>query len=102
MAFASIYVPDLSIQAVVRAEPTLRQRAIALIEGFPPLERVVAMNGAAARAGLDLGMTKAQAAQFPSLEIRRRSPLEEQSTHAALLDLGWSGSSRGGDTSAHS
>jgi protein ImuB len=102
MAFASIYVPDFSIQAVVRAEPTLRQRAIALIEGCPPLERVVAINEAAARAGLDLGMTKAQAAQFPSLEIRQRSPIEEQSTHAALLDLGWSVSPRVEDTAADS
>src|SRR5579864_9428035 len=102
MAFASIYVPDFSIQAVVRAEPTLRQRAIALIEGCPPLERVVAINEAAARAGLDLGMTKAQAAQFPPIEIRQRSPLEEQSTHAALLDLGWSVSPRVEDTAADS
>lgn len=102
MAFASIYVPDFSIQAVVRTEPTLRQRAIALIEGCPPLERVVAINEAAARAGLDLGMTKAQAAQFPSLEIRQRSPLKEQSTHAALLDLGWSVSPRVEDTAADS
>jgi len=102
MAFASIYVPDFSIQAVVRTEPTLRQCAIALIEGCPPLERVVAINAAAARAGLDLGMTKAQAAQFPSIEIRQRSPLEEQSTHAALLDLGWSVSPRVEDTAADS
>src|SRR5579863_7091383 len=102
MPFASIYVPDLSIQAVVRAEPTLRQRAIALIEGCPPLERVVAINEAATRAGLDLGMTKAQAAQFPSIEIRQRSPLEEQSTHAALLDLGWSISPRVEDTATDS
>ena len=98
MAFVSIYVPDFSIQAVVRTEPTLRQRAIALLEGCPPLERVVAINEAAARAGLDLGMTKAQAAQFPSLEIRQRSPLKELSTHAALLDLGWSVSPRVEDT----
>ncbi len=102
MAFASIYVPDFSIQAVVRTEPALRQRAIALIEGCPPLERVVAINDAAARAGLDLGMTKAQAAQFPSIEIRQRSPLEEQSSHAALLDLGWSVSPRVEDTAADS
>src|SRR5579863_9071683 len=102
MPFASIYVPDFSIQAVVRAEPTLRQRAIALIEGCPPLERVVAINEAAARAGLDLVMTKAQAAQFPSIEIRQRSPLEEQSTHAALLDLGWSVSPRVEDTAVDS
>ncbi len=102
MAFASIYVPDFSIQAVVRAEPGLRERAIALIDGNPPLEKVVAINQAAARIGLDLGMTKSQAAQFHSLEIRRLSAIEEQSTHAALLDLGWSVSPRVEDTAADS
>ena len=102
MAFASIYVPDFSIQAVVRTEPTLRQHAIALVEGCPPLERVVAINEAATRAGLDLGMTKAQAAQFPSIEIRQRSRSQEQSTHAALLDLGWSISPRVENSAADS
>lgn len=102
MAFASIYVPDFSIQAVVRADPTLRYRPIALIEGHPPLERVVATNEAAARMGLDLGMTKSLAAQFSSLEIRQRSHSLEQSTHAALLDLGWSISPRVEDTAANS
>ena len=102
MAFASIYVPDFSIQAVVRSEPALRQRAVVLIEGSPPLERVVARNEAAARIGVDLGMTKSQAAQFPALEIRPRSRSAEQSTHAALLDLGWSVSPRIEDTAADS
>ena len=102
MAFASIYVPDFSIQAVVRAEPGLRQRAIALVEGSPPLERVVAINEAAAQAGLDLGMTKSQAAQFCSIAIRPRSRAQEQAAHAALLDLGWSISPRVEDTAADS
>lgn len=102
MAFSSIYVPEFSIQAVVRAEPVLRHRAIALIEGHPPLERVVARNEAAARMGIDLGMTKSQAAQFPSIKIRQRSRIEERSTHAALLDLGWSVSPRVEDTAVDS
>jgi protein ImuB len=99
MAFASIHVPDFSIQAVVRAEPAIRERAIreraiALVEGSSPQERVVAMNEAAARAGISVGMAKSQAAQFHCVEIRQRSPLEEQSAHAALLDIGWSISPR--------
>ena len=102
MAFASIYVPAFSIQAVVRGEPALRQQAVALIEGSPPLERIVAINEAAARMGLDLGMTKSEAAQFPSPEIRPRSRSAEQSTHAALLDLGWSVSPRVEDTATDS
>jgi protein ImuB len=102
MAFASIYVPDFSIQAVVRAETGLRQRAIALVDGSPPLERVTAINPAAAQAGLDLGMTKSQAAQFCSIAIRPRSRAQEQAAHAALLDLGWSISPRIEDTAGDS
>jgi protein ImuB len=102
MAFASIYVPDFSIQAVVRAESALRQQPIALIDGCPPLERVVAVNEAAARAGLDLGMTKSQAMQFRSIAIRSRSRVQEQAAHAALLDIGWSVSPRVEDTAADS
>ena len=99
MAFASIHVPEFSIQAVVRAEPAIREgaireRAIALVEGCPPQERVAAMNEAAARAGIGVGMAKSQAAQFHSVEIRQRSHIEEQSAHAALLDIGWSISPR--------
>lgn len=107
MAFASIHVPDFSIQAVVRAElaiceRAIRERAIALVEGGPPQERVVAINEAAARAGINLGMAKSQAAQFHSVEIRQRSRIEEQSAHAALLDIGWSISPRVEDTAIDS
>jgi len=112
MAFASIHVPDFSIQAVVRTEPTLCERAIheqaiceraiALVEGCPPQERVVAINGAAARAGISLGITKAQAAQFHCVEVRQRSHSKEQSAHAALLDTGWSISPRVEETAIDS
>jgi protein ImuB len=112
MAFASIHVSDFSIQAVVRAELVIHeraiceraigQRAIALVEGSPPQERVVAINEAAARAGINPGMTKSQAAQFHSVEIRLRSHIAEQSAHAALLDIGWSISPRVEDTAIDS
>ncbi|MGH7973020.1 MAG: hypothetical protein ACREIC_30250, partial [Limisphaerales bacterium] len=102
MAFASIYVPDFSIQAVVRTESALHQQPIALVDGCPPLERVVAINEAAARAGVDLGMTKSQAVQFRSIAIRSRSHVKEQAAHAALLDAGWSVSPRVEDTAADS
>ena len=102
MAFASIYVPDFFIQAVVRTEPALRQRPIVLVDGSPLLEKVVAVNQAAARAGLGQGMTKAQAQQFRSVAIRPRSREQEQAAHAALLDLGWSISPRVEDTALDS
>lgn len=102
MAFASIYVPDFSIQAVVRTEPSLCQQPIALIDGCPPLERVVALNEPATRAGLSLGMTQSQARQFLCIVIRPRSRAQEEAAHAALLDLGWSVSPRVEDTAADS
>ena len=94
MAFASIYVPDFSVQAVVRTEHGLRGRALALIEGTPPLEKVVAAGAAALRLGIEPGMKKTQAEDFRGVEIRPRSLAQEKAAHAALLDLGWSVSPR--------
>src|ERR1700685_1268831 len=90
MAFASIFVPNFMLQAVVRAEPALRERAVALIDGNPPLCNVVAVNETAARAGVESGMTKMNAAQFTGVEIRPRSPAQEKIAHGVLLDIGWS------------
>ncbi|MGH9730726.1 MAG: hypothetical protein ACRD4A_03425 [Candidatus Acidiferrales bacterium] len=98
MAFASIYVPNFLVQAVVRAEAALRDRVIVLVDGTPPLEKIVAMSEAAARAGIQLNMTKSQATQFSGIEIRNRSRAQENAAHAALLDLGWSVSPRVEDT----
>jgi protein ImuB len=98
MAFASIHVPNFLVQAVVRAEPNLRDRAVALVDGTPPIWNVVAANEAALHSGIELGMAKSQAAQFSAVEIRRRSRLQEKSAHVALLDLGASVSPRMEDT----
>lgn len=98
MAFASIYVSNFLVQSVVRAEAALRDRVIVLVDGTPPLEKVVAMSEAAARAGIQLSMTKSQASQFTGIEIRGRSRTQEKAAHAALLDIGWSVSPRVEDT----
>lgn len=98
MAFASIYVPNFMVQAVVRAEPELRRAAIALIDGMPPMWNVVAASETAVQAGIELGMTKSQVTQFCAVEIRRRSRAQEAAAHAALLDLAWSVSPRVEDT----
>jgi protein ImuB len=94
MAFASIFVPEFIVQAVVRAEPGLREHAVAIVDGNPPLCRVAAANEKARRAGIECGMSKLNAGQFTGVEIRARSVAQEKSTHAALLDIGWSVSPR--------
>jgi|HubBroStandDraft_4_1064222.scaffolds.fasta_scaffold00841_12 protein ImuB len=120
--FACIYIPDFPVAAIVRSEPQLRERAVAVLEGKPPLVRVAALNERARLIGMNVGMTKLQAAIFAGPEeggvvsarpeprkktsqiefssrrakrqpkltavvLRQRSPAQEESSHAALLDV---------------
>ena len=39
--FACIYIPDFPVEAIVRGEPLLREHAVAVLEGKPPLVRVL-------------------------------------------------------------
>src|SRR6266478_1303982 len=98
MGFACVYIADFLLQAVVRSQPSLGERALALISGAPPLWSVVAANPAAFEAGIQLGMTKAQVAQFGKVQICMRSEAQEKAAHAALLDAAWSISPRVEDT----
>ncbi len=100
MAFACVTIPDFIVQAILRSEPALRARGVAIVDGTAPLLLVVAANAEACRAGIQLGMTKPDVEQFSSVEIRLRSPAQEAAAHAALLDLGLSFSPRIEDTAA--
>jgi protein ImuB len=100
MRFGAIYVADFMVQAVVRAEPGLRDCTIALLEGTAPLRKVVATNDAALRARIELGMTESQVEDFCAVQVRLRSLALEKTAHAALMDLGWSVSPRVEDTAA--
>ncbi|MFZ1156792.1 MAG: DNA polymerase Y family protein [Candidatus Sulfotelmatobacter sp.] len=86
MPFACIYVPNFPVAAVLRAEPELRTRAVAILEGKPPLETILAVNDRASRLGIAPGMTKPQAELCPELVLRPHSPLQNSAAHAALLD----------------
>jgi protein ImuB len=98
MGFACVYIADFLVQAVVRGQPSLGERALALISGAPPLWSVVAANAGAFEAGIQLGMTKAQVAQFGNVQICMRSEVQEKAARAALLDAAWSVSPRVEDT----
>ena len=94
MSFASIFVPDFMLQAVLRLEPELRDCAMILVDADSPLRPVIQLNEAASKTGVRPGMTKVQALQFGEMEVRDRSSAQERIAHAALLDLGWSVSPR--------
>jgi len=123
--FACIYIPDFPVGAIVRSEPLLRDRAIAVLDGKAPVVRVIALNEKARDMGMEAGMTKLQAANFadenadrdsPQQQsprpvaqqrhpfakalavLRPRSPAQEKSAHSALLDVAFGFSPRVEDT----
>jgi protein ImuB len=94
MPFACIFVPDFPVEAVLRAEPELRARPIAVLEGKPPLQKVLGVNEKARQIGIEPGMSKIQVEPCAELTLRARSPLQETAAHAALLDCAQSFSPR--------
>jgi protein ImuB len=84
--FACIFIPDFPAEAIARFEPELRTRCVAVLDGRPPLEKVVALNEKARQAGVEIGATRAQLEAWEELVLRTRSPAQEDSAHAALLD----------------
>jgi protein ImuB len=98
MLFASIFVPDFPVEAVLRVEPELRCQMVAVLEGKPPLQKILAVNEHAQQAGLETGMTRLQAEAWPAIALRCRSTLQEAAAHAALLDCAQSFSPRVEDT----
>jgi len=67
---------------------TLKQSPIAILEGPANLSRVVATNGAARSAGIQIGMTKLQVEACGGVFLRKRSLANEETAQAALLDWG--------------
>ena len=92
--FACIFVPDFPVEALLRAEPELRSRSLAVLEGKAPLQKVFAVNENARRAGVSQGMTKLQIEACSGLVLRARSLPQEAAAHAALLDCAQSFSPR--------
>jgi protein ImuB len=94
MFFACIFVPDFPVEAILRSEPELRSRAVAVLDGKPPLQKVFAQNEIASRAGVQPGMTKLELEACSHIVLRGRSPLQEAAAHSALLDCAQSFSPR--------
>jgi len=97
--FACIFIPDFPVQAIIRFEPELRVRSVAVLTGRPPLEKVVALNERARQTGVEIGATKPQLEAWENLVLRARSESQETSAHAALLDCAQSFSPEVEDTS---
>ena len=82
------------MQAVVRLEPELQGKPVAILAGAPPLTKVFAVNREARNLGVETGMTKVQAEAFKGIVCRWRSPSQEATAYATLLDCAWTISPR--------
>jgi len=85
---AALWVPLFPLAARLRAEPELGREAAAVVEGDGPAARVVAATRAARRAGIQPGMTLAQArALVPRLAARGRDPECERAAGETLVEV---------------
>src|SRR5947209_19672694 len=86
MPYAALFVPDMPVQALLRAEPLLQGKPLVVLSGEPPQCRVFALNDPARATGVTPGMTQVQAENADGVILRRRSISAERSAHEPLLD----------------
>ena len=87
MPYACVFVPDFPAQALLRAEPELKECALVVLDGRWPVQRPIAMNAGARRAGVRTDTPKTLLEQWRSLLLRSRSPALEREAHQALLEV---------------
>jgi len=84
---ACIMVADFSIAAIVRSNPALADKVLAIAQSLAPHAELDAISPCARELGIRPGMTIAQARAISSdLVVVHRTPAAESSAHSALLD----------------
>jgi protein ImuB len=89
--FATVFIPDFSLQAVLRHElELLRSRPVALVDPALPKPIIVQLSSAARAFGVIEGLTASQAmARCEELTIKTRSLAQEQAATDALLQTAY-------------
>ncbi len=88
MRVGCLLVPDLPLQAALRAEPELQGRPLVITSGPGPRAEIVALADPAARQAVRPGQTLTQArAVCPGIEVRVASPALERTARETLLDV---------------
>jgi protein ImuB len=84
---ACLVVPDFSIAALVRANPSLAGEPLATVDSLAPHSELLSVSGCARGFGVRPGMTLAQAHSIvPDLVAMNRSLAAERSAAGALSD----------------
>jgi len=84
--YASLYAKEFPAQALLRLRPELREKAVVVMEGEPPLQSVYSLNAQARRLGVARGMTKVEVETFDAAVVLGRSVREEAVARAVLLE----------------
>lgn len=88
--FAVLHLPDFALQAVLRQEPELWSRPVALIDPEQTAPRVIQLTPAARAAGVAEGLTPVQAlARCREVLVRHRSPAREAAVTDAVLQVAY-------------
>ncbi len=86
-AYLCVHLVEFPAQAMLRLRMELRVRAVAVVEGSAPLEKVCSVNRLAGKIGVRRGMTKAELDSFDGLTVLRRAYEEERSAKAAVMEV---------------
>jgi protein ImuB len=84
--YACLYAREFPAQALLRMRPGSTGRACVVMEGDAPMQSVCAANSKARALGVEYGMTQVEVETFPEVTIFTRSPAEEDTAKAVLLE----------------
>jgi protein ImuB len=86
MRLACLLIPHFPVAALLRSEPGLRDRPLAVIEGIPPASTVLDASIEATESGVRAGVPEAEAiARCPGIALRPASAERDRAAHEALL-----------------
>ncbi len=91
--YLCLYAGEFPAQALLRLRPELRSKAVAVLDGEAPFQRVCSLNRRAFKLGIAVDMSRAEIDGFPAT-VLKRSLLEEETARRALLTCAGSFSPR--------
>lgn len=87
MFYVAIHIPEFPIAAWQRGAPSLRAQACIVLAGVPPQEEVASLCTRAKAAGIEHGMSRAQAEAMCAVRFRARQVEEEKAAFTMVAEL---------------
>ena len=84
--YAVLHPPNFFAQAAALKDPELRKHAFAIYDGVAPREFVFAVNKAARKQGVEVGISRLQA-ESCNVKTIRREPAWEEAAHTRLHEI---------------